>query len=80
MSTVRTRDVVGVRVDGGGLPDRLEWNGRRYRVSDRPTVWTLGLTIGGWRFQGTDDAGDSRVFDVSCDGDRDQWRLIAVYD
>ena len=80
MSIARMLDSVTVWLDGEGLPDRLVWNGERYRVTDRPTVWTSGLLIGGWRFQGTDARGASRVFDVRHDNERQEWQLVAVYD
>lgn len=46
--------------------------GRRWRVSDIPTrlhesIWSSVQSprgLYGWRFQGTDDAGESLVFDV----------------
>ncbi|MBO0982309.1 hypothetical protein [Rathayibacter sp. SD072] len=29
-----------VSTDGEGVPVALDWRGGRYRVTDRPTVWT----------------------------------------
>lgn len=67
-------------------PVRLVWRGVRWRVSDIPTQLTettyetthpmTGLR--GWRFQATNDHGQSRVFDVEFAGPR--WLLIGVYD
>ena len=68
-----------------GRPVRLVHAGTRYRVTDRPTrlededpdlAYRLGLS--GWRFQGTDDAGLSHMFDVRRNGD--EWMLVRVYD
>ncbi|MBN9141433.1 MAG: hypothetical protein J0H23_11465 [Micrococcales bacterium] len=67
------------------VPARIVHEGQRYRVSDMPTrledenpdlAHRLNLT--GWRFQGTDTAGISRMFDIRRAGD--EWRLIRVYD
>lgn len=56
------------------IPARMIYAGRRWRVTDTPTRlrhsnWTVPLEgahhgLYGWRFQGTDDAGISFVFDV----------------
>ena len=55
------------------IPARMFYAGRQWRVSDMPTrlresIWTaeVGNSVGlyGWRFQATDDAGESVVFDV----------------
>lgn len=72
----------------GGVPVRLVWRGRRFRVTDRPTplrevVSAVGIThplepLVGWRFQGTAEDGDSRIFDVRTRGR--SWELVAVYD
>jgi hypothetical protein len=68
------------------VPTRLVHEGTRYRVTDTPTrledenpdlAYRLGFS--GWRFQGTDDAGDSHMFDVRRT-DKDEWRLVRVYD
>ena len=57
----------------GDIPVRMFYAGKRWRVSDTPTrlresIWSSpGQTsrgLYGWRFQGTDDAGNSFVFDV----------------
>jgi len=55
------------------IPARMFYAGRRWRVTDTPTrlrdsIWTASRSAGrglyGWRFQATDDAGESFVFDV----------------
>ena len=55
------------------IPRRMFYAGRRWRVSDTPTrlresIWSSSIPavrgLYGWRFQGTDEAGESLVFDV----------------
>lgn len=55
------------------IPARMVFAGKRWRVTDMPTrlrdsVWSVPLDkphpLYGWRFQGTDDDGESYVFDV----------------
>ncbi|OZB80607.1 hypothetical protein [Microbacterium sp. 13-71-7] len=55
------------------VPVRMVFAGKRWRVTDMPTrlrdsIWSVPLEaphpLYGWRFQGTDDAGESYVFDV----------------
>lgn len=67
------------------IPSRIVFRGVRYRVTDTPTrleddlgAMTHPLPITGWRFQGTDPGGQSRMFDVRRKGD--SWLLIRVYD
>jgi hypothetical protein len=69
-----------------GVPSRVVWEGRRYRVSDSPTrlepdyeLITHPPLLNGWRFQGTSDDGESRVFDVLFSESRQEWRLLRVY-
>ncbi|MCU1442537.1 MAG: hypothetical protein JWQ59_687 [Cryobacterium sp.] len=38
------------------------------------------LTIAGWRFQATADDGETHVFDVRCDDDAQEWRLLRIFD
>ena len=68
-----------------GIPSRLVHAGRRYRVTDTPTrleednpdlAHRLGLR--GWRFQGTDESGESHMFDIRATDDG--WRLVRAYD
>ncbi|MCU1477846.1 MAG: hypothetical protein JWQ64_2539 [Subtercola sp.] len=68
-----------------GTPERLVWFGRRWRISDTPTELTEFLyaithppALDGWRFQATNEDGESRVFDVARDGDR--WAVLRVYE
>lgn len=82
-----TADIVTVWLDDAGTPTRLVWRGDRYQVTDRPTPredLVMGLMhpprVDGWRFQGTRDDGQSLVFDVRLDRDRQEWELLAVYD
>ena len=75
-----------------GIPVRLVVGGVRYTVTDRPTpirdtvdlhaaiTHPASSPITGWRFQGTDSAGNSRVFDVQRVPGRREWELLAVYD
>ncbi len=70
-------------------PVRLVWRGQRFTVTDTPTplrdlVAGPGMTHPlevqwGWRFQGTNDRGDSFVFDVRH-ATGQVWELVAVYD
>ncbi|MCU1513369.1 MAG: hypothetical protein JWO10_459 [Microbacteriaceae bacterium] len=63
-----------VWTDAAGVPQRLVWDGRRYRVTDRPTYLEIPFDFAlmthppqsppGWRFQATDDDGRSRMFDI----------------
>jgi hypothetical protein len=55
------------------IPSRMFYAGRRWRVTDTPTrlqdpIWpSSGQTsrgLYGWRFQGTDETGESLVFDL----------------
>jgi hypothetical protein len=55
------------------VPARMVYAGHRWRITDTPTrlresVWSAPFEenrgLYGWRFQATDDAGRSLVFDV----------------
>ena len=55
------------------IPSRMVYAGQRWRVTDVPTrlrgsIWEVEPghhgSLYGWRFQGTNDAGESMVFDV----------------
>jgi hypothetical protein len=68
------------------IPVRMVFDGRRWRVSDVPTrlrepVWNLPLEeprhMFGWRFQATDESGESSVFDVYRD--QADWQVYRVY-
>ncbi|MDR6868431.1 hypothetical protein J2Y69_003047 [Microbacterium resistens] len=67
-------------------PARMIYAGRRWRVTDTPTrlresIWAAPLQphrgLYGWRFQGTDEAGESLVFDVYKSGDG--WHVHHTY-
>ncbi|MBK4346643.1 hypothetical protein [Lacisediminihabitans changchengi] len=71
-----------------GIPERFVWDGRRYRVSDTPTALDVDYAAIthppdqmplGWRFQGTSDAGETRMFDVLFDESRQEWQLLHTY-
>lgn len=67
------------------VPSRMFYADRRWRVSDTPTrlrasVWEMrqtGSPMYGWRFQATDEAGESLVFDVYADGEG--WHVHSAY-
>jgi len=77
---------VAVWFGADARPQRIVWAGTRYRVTDTPTQLDFDLSfithppvLPGWRFQGTSEAGDTRVFDVQGDQSGQRWRLINVY-
>lgn len=68
------------------IPARMVFAGKRWRVTDTPTrishsIWSVPIEnphpLYGWRFQGTDDAGDSFVFDVYQGADG--WHVHHAY-
>jgi hypothetical protein len=81
-------DDAAVTMNDHGLPESLSWNGDRYRVTDTPTpldfdldaVTHLSKIPTGWRFQGTNRAGQTLIFDVvSFDDHGQQWRILRTY-
>nr|WP_236571286.1 hypothetical protein [Microbacterium hydrocarbonoxydans] len=71
------------------IPSRMVFAGRRWKVTDTPTRLTdstssaaaaaaPGRGAYGWRFQGTDDAGRSLVFDVFTG--QDGWHVHRSYE
>ena len=70
-----------------GIPEQFLWGGSRYRVTDTPTPLDVdysaithpGAMPLGWRFQGTSDSGDTRMFDVLYDTSRGEWQLLHTY-
>jgi hypothetical protein len=74
-------------VDSRGVPERMVWRGIRYRVTDTPTPLELDLNAVthfsilpmGWRFQGTNDQGESLVFDVISVGIDQSWWVVNTY-
>ncbi|HEU0164010.1 MAG TPA: hypothetical protein VFQ54_03135 [Thermomicrobiales bacterium] len=71
-----------------GIPERFVWNATTYRVTDTPTRLDLDYaTIThppavplGWRFQGTSDTGETRMFDVMFEPVRGEWLLLHTYE
>ncbi len=87
MSVIYAADTVTVWLNEEAVPDRIVWRGMRYRVTDTPTSLqdlVLSLThpphVDGWRFQGTNDAGETHMFDIRPDPLRQEWDLLRVYD
>jgi hypothetical protein len=87
----RTMTLIGADVavwtGESGCPERLVWNGRRYRVSDTPTrleadtsfVTHLPPVEPAWRFQGITESGECLVFDVGFDTSLQRWCLLSTY-
>jgi hypothetical protein len=85
----RVREPIALRLDESGRPRRLVWGGHRYRVSDQPTpladyideriTHPVVSPPFGWRFQGTDEEKNTRVFDVLFDRERVEWILVGTY-
>jgi hypothetical protein len=76
-----------VRLDDSGIPERFEWDGISYRVTDTPTPLNFDFNFvthvptlpTGWRFQGTNDAMISLVFDVASFDQGNTWRVLHTY-
>ena len=77
----------GVPSKRGDREDSDGREGKRFRVTDTPTPldFEIGLLTHftvipvGWRIQGTDESGDSLVFDIGqFAADRD-WHVIRTY-
>lgn len=70
------------------IPTRMVYAGRRWRITDTPTrlrhsTWSVPLDgahrgLYGWRFQGTDDAGMTFVFDIYKG--EDGWHVHRAYE
>ncbi|REJ06303.1 hypothetical protein DY023_06640 [Microbacterium bovistercoris] len=70
------------------IPARMVYAGHRWRVTDTPTrlresIWSAVTDehhrgLYGWRFQGTNEAGESMVFDVYRG--EDGWHVHRAYD
>lgn len=84
--TQRTADGTVTIWLANDVPARLIFAARRWRVTDTPTPlqedhWAPPLEdstpLHGWRFQATEEQGNSRVFDVFQVG-RD-WHVHRVY-
>jgi hypothetical protein len=86
---VSTRISIKVSFNSRGVPARIVWDGRWHRVSDQPTALLAVLagqvthlpasSLIGWRFQGTDEEGQTRVFDILLDSEQSQWILVGTY-
>lgn len=78
-----------------GIPTRLVWDGRRYRINDTPTrltadeifelTWHPALTHPlpawrGWRFQAVGDDRLAVMFEVREGVDGGPWYLLRAFD
>jgi len=91
MSEVQKMTLIGATVivwtGAQGIPEQFVWAGSRYSVTDTPTPLDVdyaaithpGAMPLGWRFQGTSDSGDTRMFDVLYDISRGEWQLLHTY-
>ena len=69
------------------VPDRFVWKGTRYRVTDTPTPLDFEIELlthiaaipNGWRLQGTDEDGESVVFDLVQFGADPEWHVMHTY-
>jgi hypothetical protein len=69
------------------VPERFVCDGKRYRVTDTPTPleFEIGLLTHvtvipvGWRLQGTDETGDSLMFDIGRFSAGLDWHVIRTY-
>ena len=82
MST--THDIRATVWFSAGVPSGVVWEARHHRVTDTPTrledeleVLTHPPGLRGWRFQGTDSQGLSRMFDIARR--KDEWVVLRVY-
>jgi hypothetical protein len=74
-------------IDDSGAPERFVWEGRRFRVTDTPTPldFEIGLLThlagapNGWRLQGTDDNGESLMFDIAQLAAGREWHVTRTY-
>ena len=85
MSVLHATDTVTIWTHAG-QPARIVWRGARYTVTDTPTPLSdllFGVThppaIDGWRFQGTGELGESKVFDVRHVVEA-EWVVLRIYD
>jgi hypothetical protein len=70
-----------------GVPERFVWEGERFRVTDTPTPleFEIGLITHvsvvpiGWRLQGTDEHGESLMFDIGQFAAGREWHVIRTY-
>jgi hypothetical protein len=79
---------VTISIGAQGRPERCVWAGTPYRITDTPTPLepdyaTMTHPVAqpvGWRFQGTTEGGDSRIFDVLFSEARQEWLLLHTYE
>ena len=70
-----------------GVPERFVWEGKRFRVTDTPTPleFEMGLLTHftvvpmGWRMQGTDERGESLMFDIGQFTADRGWHVLRTY-
>jgi len=70
-----------------GVPERFVWEGERFRVTDTPTPldFEIGLLTHftvipiGWRLQGTDERGESLMFDIAQVEAGREWHVVRTY-
>lgn len=82
-----TAATVTVWTGAEGIPERFFWAGQPYAITDTPTVLEVDYAVIthpgsmplGWRFQGTSDRGDTRMFDVLYDCEHGEWQLLHTY-
>jgi hypothetical protein len=80
-------ETVTVWVNSGGVPERAVWEGVQYRVTDTPTPLDVDINFvthvpflpKGWRFQGTNEQGESLIFDVVSVNNGQTWRVLKTY-
>jgi hypothetical protein len=78
---------VTVWTSAQGVPERFVWEGERFQVTDTPTPleFEIGLITHvtaipvGWRLQGTDEHGDSLMFDIGQFAGGREWHVIRTY-
>ena len=78
--------LVSLTLDDRNIPTALIWQSRLWEVTDTPTELEMDYLfmthplrdLVGWRFQGTNAAGVTRVFDVGLT--RGRWELLRSYD
>ncbi|WP_368497348.1 hypothetical protein [Herbiconiux sp. A18JL235] len=85
MSTIDLTEVATIWF-ADAVPVRMLWQRERWRVTDRPTepeglYWgTHAPDFAAWRFQATNEAGVSRVFDVVRRHGGPFWSVTHIYD
>jgi hypothetical protein len=70
-----------------GVPQGFVWEGERYRITDTPTESKFELNLAthpvcfptGWRCHGTDESGDSLIFDIARSSETHEWHAVHTY-